>query len=300
MNLKEYVDNLACHKVYPGDKEVLNKLTHFECGDSKNLRTNTSDKSVPEKMLERFKDYLLSEQGSNKFHDLYYIIENDNIIFLFFSLQTSQLFDTDYIHPEDVGKLCEIISNSKGNNEYTEGTVDLELFKSMLTSYGYEYYAKDDEAVNRAFGILIKVIEAKKSDRQHNLFANSTYPCVELVNFCKNTKANQVWHEAGYMPNLGASLFWIKILPIIESVSATVGCTYVSLFAADEDLGGKEKLISYYNQVLFFQATEKLCAVKPYYDWNCIFLWQEIRELTKRKELFIKEYLIDTNSEDDV
>lgn len=300
MNLKEYVDKLVCRKVYPGDQEALNKLTGFECGDLKSLRTSTSDKSVPEKMLDRFKGYLLSERGANDFHDLYYIIENKNTIYLFFSLQTSQLFDTDYIHPEDVGKLCIIIRESKGNDEYTKDTVDLELFKSMLTSYGFEYYAKDDEAVIRAFGVLRKVIEAKKSDRQLNLFANSTYPCVELVNFCKNIKADQEWHDAGFMPNLGASLFWIKILPIIERVSETVGCTYVSLFAADEDLGGKEKLISYYNQVLFFQATEKLCAVKPYYDWNCIFLWQEIRELTKRKEMFITKYLIDTNSEDDV
>lgn len=297
MNLKEYVDNLACHKVYPGDKEVLNKLTHFECGDSKNLRTNTSDKSVPEKMLDRFKDYL---SESKRYHDLYYIIENKSTIFLFFSLQTSQLFDADYILPEDVGKLCMLTYGSKGEDEFTSGMVDLNVFKDMLGSYGYGHYAEDDVTVCRTFQVMKKIIEAKESDKQHNLFANSTYPCVELVNFCKNTIADQEWRDAGFMPNLGASLFWIKILPIIEQVSNSVGCTYVSLFAADEDLGGKEKLISYYNQVLFFQSTDKLCAVKPFYDWNCIFLWQEIRELTKRKELFIKEYLIDTNSEDDV
>lgn len=300
MNLIDFVNSLACEKACPGDKKILDKLQDFECGDFSNSRTTLSEESVSKKMLERFRMYLSDNSESSMCHDIYYVIGNSETIFLFFSLQASQVYNSGFIQPEDFGKLCSLKCQSNGNDEFTKDNVDLQLFQEMLKAYRLDKYVKDEGTLIETFLCLSSMVKAREKDKQNNVFANATFPCIELVNFCKNLKADKIWHELNYFPSMGASLFWLHIIPIIEKMRQSIGCTYVSLFAADESLDNKEKLISYYNQVLFFQNDENLSAVKPQYDWKCIFLCQKVRVLVEHKNSFIKNYLVDTNMEDDV
>ena len=104
------------------------------------------------------------------------------------------------------------------------------------------------------------------------------------------------------MPAMGATLFWYMILPIIEQVSDLIGCTYVSLFAADVDSDDQEqrgKLLAYYQNALSFENRQDLGILKPSYDWKCVFLCQEIQVLSSKKENFEALYLSGV-SEDDV
>lgn len=300
MNLIDYVKSLSCHQVYPGDKEIKDKLQDFECGDSSNSRTSSSQEAVSKQMLKRFSNYLSGESKSNLCHDLYYVIESSETVFLFFSLQASQVYNSSFIQPEDLGKLCSLINESEGKDEFTQGTVDLTTFEAMLKAYNLDQYVKDNDTLNKTFLLLSDIVKAREKDRQNNVFANATFPCIEMVNFCKNYKADKIWHNLNFIPSMGASLFWLHIIPIIENVCKLIGCTYVSLYAADESQNGIEKLISYYRQILCFQLIEELSAVKPQYDWECIFLCQKVHVLVERKESFIKEYLVETNREDDV
>lgn len=299
MNLIEFVNSLSCEKVYPGDERVLNKLDSFQCGDNFNPRTTTLGKSVSEKMLKRFKDYLNSKPDSNVIHDLYYIVEDAKNIFIFFSLQASQVFDPGSINPGDLGKLFSLKNQSMGNDDFSKDSVDQSVFKNFLENYGLSQYGKNDEAVANTICYLSMIAKIRENVNQNSVFALQTYPCVEMVNFCKNKAADDGWHKLNVIPNMGATLFWLKIIPIIEHVCETIGCTYVSLFAADESIE-KEKLISYYNQVLFFQKDEKIKAVKPQYDWECMFLCQKVRVLVEQKESFIKNYLVGTDEDNDV
>lgn len=153
-----------------------------------------------------------------------------------------------------------------------------------------------------SYSFLIKVIECKTLDEQNSIYVDRIIPSVEVVNFCKNLNADTKWHKSGFMLAMGATLFWYMILPIIEQVSDLIVCTYVSLFAADVDSDDQEqrgKLLAYYQNALSFENRQDLGILKPSYDWECVFLCQEIQVLSSKKENFEALYLSGV-SEDDV
>lgn len=297
--LKEYIESLECVKVRRGDKSLQNALERFNCGDPKDPRS-----CVAYNMVDRFKKYISDETSS--FHDLYYIIRekgNEDII-LFFSLQASQIFSTKIISPEDISELKNVYEAANVDDTGYGGVPDSDSIKAQMEMFEElkRYKEKNPKDFDDFLQLLVQMMECKAQDKQNNLYVERIIPSVEMVNFCKNSDADRKWHENGFMPAMGATLFWYKILPIIENVGKLIGCTYVSLFAADVDLDDSDKrnnLLAYYQNALWFESKPDLCVLKPSYDWTCVFLCQEIAVLSAHKDEFEKIYLSGV-SEDDV
>lgn len=297
--LKQYIDKLECIKVKSGDKSIQDALEKFDCGDPKNLRS-----CVAYGMLDRFKKYISDDSSS--FHDLYYVIreKDSEEIMLFFSLQASQIFSTEIILPEDVSELKDVYNAATIDDTGYGNLPDPEVIKAQMEMYDNlkSYQDKNAKDFGNFMQLLVKLIECKTQDEQNNIYVDRIIPSIEMVNFCKNNNADKKWHEMGFIPAMGATLFWYKILPIIENVSDTIGCTYVSIFAADVSSGDSDerrKLLAYYQNALSFESKQELCVLKPSYDWECIFLCQEINVLSSKKESFEALYLSNV-SEDDV
>lgn len=287
MNLRDYVDGLECRRVYPGDEDILNNLQDFKCGDPKDFRT-----VVSESMLDRLKQYIKGEAEEKGLHDIYYVIMDKSVVLFFFSLQTGIVYTPGQIAPSDIGKLCCFAAESMGSEEYNKGNLDVEIFKTYLQSFDCTKYVGDSDKMAAVCEKIVDIMNDSEFGDQNTIFVEATYPCVELVNFCKNLEANEIWEDNNFLPAVGATLFWLKILPIIEMVSDKVGCKYVSLFAADKsEPGDNEKLVSYYGNALKFERPEKLNTIKPKYDWKCVFLCQEIKVLSDYKKQFIRDYL---------
>ena len=301
--MEEFIKNLECKKVEPGDTSILEVLDRFNCGN-----TDSPYHCVSSGMLERFKQYVL---GKNKnIADIYYIVWDHVDVFLFFSLQASLVFSASIIKPENIEKIKVSYRWASENNNEFQFTPDVNIFKEQLNiisdimggSSGIDGCTEDYEKTLKVISDIENIMECKKHDIQSNIYVERCIPSIEMVNFCKNHGLREKWNSANISTPIGATLFWFKILPIIEEVSEKVGCTYVSLFAADVSTGKtdeKSNLLSYYEHALMFVKDENLNALKPRYDWECIFLCQKISELCKKGESFKKNFLSGF-TEDDV
>lgn len=305
--LKEYIDKLECIKIERGDQSIQKALDSFNCGDLNDPRSKVS-----QGMVSRFKDYISEDSSQFKAHDVYYIIKEkgcDEII-LFFSLQASQIFSTGGIFPEDTIYLKQVYNIADTDASGYDAPPAPDVFAAQLESYPdlieefphlKAYLSKTQEEIAKLLVSLSRRKECKAKDEQKSVYVDLIIPSIEMVNFCKNYNADLKWHSIS-SSNLGAAMFWLMILPIIEEISGKIGCTYVSLFAADVSEENSDKmhiLLSYYESALSFEKKDDLCVLKPYYDWECVFLCQEIKVLSKRKDAFIAAYLSET-SEDDV
>lgn len=290
MTFYEFVLNLECRRVHQGEEKLLNQLQDFACGDRDDFRT-----AVSEQMLDRLKRYIIDEVDKIDFHDLYYVVLYKSTVLAFFSLQTGQVFNKDRLNPQDVAKLNFLADKSQND----VGDVDPQTFQAMVQDGDFDFDSQDDMAVAYVLARLQEINKLQKEEKQRHLYVTSTYPCIELVNFCKNYEADEIWKSYGAKSTVGAAIFWMKIVPIIENVCEIIGCEYVSLFAADKSTPGeKEKLVAYYSGVLGFQQPENLNAIKPRYDWECVFLCQKIKNLIEGKNRFIS--LCFDVSDDDV
>lgn len=299
--LKQYIDELECIKIKRGDKSIQSALEKFNCGDPNDPRSCVSCK-----MVERFKKYILEDTSYPKTHDMYYVIreKNSDEIMLFFSLQASQIFLTQVISPEDISELKWAYNAANIDDTGYDRPLDPDNLKGQLGVFDNleSYKNKNENEFADFMSQLAKLIECKKQDVQNNIYVDRIIPSIEMVNFCKNKNADKKWRDLGFLPALGATLFWYKVLPIIEKISDTIGCTYVSIFAADvysRDSDKRQNLLAYYQSALSFESKQELCVLKPHYDWECIFLCQEIGVLSSKKENFESLYL-SAVSEDDV
>ncbi len=256
-------------------------------------------------MLDRLKEYLQSDTKTPKPHDLFYVVHDDSDVFLFFSLQASLVVSLQKASPEDLSQLkCAYHYAKESDVTGYKDRPDIDIFKAEMQMFpGLEKYdSLSDEETMSLIDMIAKIISCKQLDMQNNIYVDRIIPSIELVNFCKNHNAEKKWCEIGFKPALGATLFWYKIMPIIKSVSELIGCVYVAIFAADvseEKTDEKRNLIQYYKHALYFERDPDLCAVKPYYDWRCVFLCQEIKTLVQKAEQFKQLYLSEP-TEDDV
>lgn len=122
-----------------------------------------------------------------------------------------------------------------------------------------------------------------------NIFrVGQTFSGVEMTHFCTDDNEKSVWKEYGFNYPLGEVMFWTKIVPIITGIQDSIGCQYVFLFAADESPDGD--LTNYYNVELKFQKLQDVGTSKPYYDFCCEFMSQEINELRNNQEAFLNRF----------
>lgn len=293
---EEFINNLVCKKVEPGDTSVLEDLSNFNCGAIDDAFYHVSNN-----MLDRFKNYILNAPDSEDITDIYYIVRDDDDIYLFFSLQASSVFYPGTIKPEDFSHLQAVYELSKDNNNEFTSVPDYENFTVTLKSFGISYDRYDSIDIKDVHTVG-RIIQCKNHDKQNNIYVDRSVPCVEMVNFCKNHGLKEKWNSKGIKTSIGATLFWYKILPIIEKVHNIIGCEYFYLFAANvssDETDGKNKLISYYENALMLNSYENINVIKPQYDWECVFLCQKISVLCDNREEFKRTFLSGL-SEDDV
>ena len=115
-----------------------------------------------------------------------------------------------------------------------------------------------------------------------------TFSAIELVHFCANDGAEDLWSSMACPQPLGTVVFWHFIVPLIEDVRQKVGCQYLFLFAAD--FSKSEKLIHYYADQLNFEIPTDLATAKPIYDFSCKFMCQEVKSLEPAREAFFNNF----------
>ena len=119
----------------------------------------------------------------------------------------------------------------------------------------------------------------------------STHPSIELVPFCTNDAMKSKWKEYHLGHTMGETLFWKFIAPKFFAVQELAGCEYVFLFAADLSEDGS--LVNYYDVSLKFQKRLDVGTNKPFYDFCCEFMCQEVNKMKKNRELFFENFNID-------
>lgn len=244
-------------------EELLNsfqciRLKDYNCSNIDNF-FNKRNKSISD----TFKGDGLNED--KKGENAYYVITKDNKIALFFSIKCGSLFDTP-------------ISNII--NELTENKkIDKNYVKKI---------------------IKIIELEIKKEKNKNIKKVSNTYSAIELVHFCSNDNFKGEWknikkdYDIIDKNTMGKIFFWYHMVPKIKEINDIIGSKYAYLFAADSS--NDETLIRYYED-LNFKRDDKVSTIKPYYDFSCIFMYQEISELIKNREDYLNRFNEDERSE---
>ena len=115
-----------------------------------------------------------------------------------------------------------------------------------------------------------------------------TFSAVELAHFCTNDNAQREWKSFSIKHPLGEVMFWNFIVPKIYEIQKNIGCQYLYLFAADNSKN--RTLINYYTSSLKFKQTDEISTIKPLYDFNCEFMYQEIESLYQKKEDYFNHF----------
>lgn len=284
---KEILDNLICERLSANNiNEVLIKSFVSKRGAS---------------LVNYFQKLGVREEREGK--TAYYIIKTkQNEVLMFFSMKCGVLFepllDEDEVKQDFQRLIILLQAIENANGEVPE----LDEANGILTKYqvGDRISAEDfNILLERAKGkknFLGQLVGDKARESNDNIArVMSTHSGVELVHFCTNDNMKSKWNEYNLGHTMGETLFWKFIAPKFFAVQELVGCEYAFLFAAD--LSEDESLVNYYDVSLKFKKRLDVGTNKPFYDFCCDFMCQEVSEMKRNRELFFENFNID---EDDI
>lgn len=287
--------------------EQKNLLDSFRCERlSANAVNEELIKSFTSKrgssLVSYFKSFGLQEDAVGK--TTYYVIKNaENEVMMFFSLKCGALFDP-LLDENEVKQdfqrlliLLQAIENANGNNEETEEAV------AILTKYqvGDRISIEDFTSLvlrkaSRKKEFLKQLFGDKEREQNDKIFrVQSTHPGIELVHFCTNDNMKEKWKTYNLGHPMGETLYWMFIAPKFFEVQEIVGCEFAFLFAADLSEDGS--LVNYYDVSLKFQKRQDVGTNKPFYDFCCEFMCQEVNEMKKKREEFFENFNFDAEDE---
>lgn len=245
-------------KITSNQLELLNS---FECIRVKDLNDTTIIDNFSNERNSGIADILKNNAliDDEAGETAYYIIKYKNQIALFFSIKCGLLFDKSI---EDA--ITELV-----NSENDENKIEQLLKK------------------------LMKISDIKKETNKNIKRVSETYSGIELVHLCSNDNFKSEWKSIASKYNIRKEntmakvFFWYYIVQKIIELNNIIGSKYLYLFAADstED----HSLVNYYNDLLFEQ-NDKVSTMKPYYDFSCIFMCQEIATLKESREHFFNNF----------
>ncbi len=275
----EILKSLSCHRLSKNDEH--RDLVHsFENTRNPNLIDGLRKTAWSE-----------DEEGSTAY---YLIKDKAGFPLFFFSLKCGALYqhlDEDQIKERkkayDLAK--RIISNPQNKEEEEMAAIVLEQFRAGRDISDEEIKRFLKEKTYKKLNILNFILGDKSRDpNKHIIRVSNTHSGIELVHFCSNELARSIWRGYNMPQSIGKIVFWRYIVPIIQSVREAVGCKYLFLFAADSTEDGT--LINYYNVELKLNRPSDIGTSKPIYDLNCVFMCQEITELLKYREEFMRNF----------
>lgn len=226
-----------------------------------------------------------------------YIIKNpDGLPCMFFALKSGALFqpfNKNHLESEltDAKKMLELMLNTPDDDEKRQRVIE-----SLRRS--------EKDGVDHIVAAVVDIAHDKKTTLQRalSMFENdqlregnrpilrvqNTYPGVELTHFCTDDNTKKCWSSYGFRYPLGEVMFWVKIVPIITRIQSSIGCQFAFLFAADETPDGV--LTNYYKVELKFVKLANVGTSKPFYDFCCEFMSQEISDLKAAQEAFFNNF----------
>jgi hypothetical protein len=299
-------------------KEQSELLNRFQC---ERLSANESNKELLDSFTSHRGSSLVAyfqTQGWDEDQNgvtAYYVVKNEeNDILMFFSLKCGALFEPLMDEAEvkqDVQRLLvllQAIENEQGDNKDIEvdkvavnmiaaGTLATSIERHQVGNRRICAYINLllQSKVEKKKKFLIPLFGDKEQEKNENIIrVQKNYPAVELVHFCTNDNMREKWQTYGFGHSMGETLFWKFITPKFFAVQEIVGCEYVFLFAAD--LSEDSSLVNYYDVSLKFQQRQDVGTNKPFYDFCCDFMCQEVNEMKCNRKLFFDNFNV---NEDD-
>lgn len=216
----------------------------------------------------------------------YVILNKNNDILLFFSIRCGELFEKiDHqkmilSHNALVGvhTLKNATKLSKDEHDRALQAITNAL-NAGLSYEDFRYYAKKKHTY---------IGDVSKEPSKEISRVSVVYSGVELKFFGNNDNARNFWESLNLPRKMGETLFWYFIVPILEQLREIVGCQYLYLFAADREADGH--LVNYYRTALHINAPAKLSSNKPFFDYNSVFLYQDIGCLSKHRLQFLRTF----------
>lgn len=171
----------------------------------------------------------------------------------------------------------------------------------------YESEPIDKEKLRRIIDdrIELKLAAREDPEKSENSLnvrqVSETFPGIVLTHFCRN--ADYSFLETLAFP-IGFYVFWEIVVKEVLHIASLLGCQYLYLFAADntkqtpsgvtvmypEDWDDDEpeaipvyKLVDYYKNELKFEDVQDVTILKPYYDFSCFSLIQQIDLLSEHR-----------------
>ena len=288
-------------------KEQNELLDSFKCerfstdaANAEMIKSFTSERGAS--LVSYFMNFGMKEdiQGTTT----YYIIKDaQNEIMMFFSLKCGSLFEP--LLDEDEVKhdfqrlfiILQAIENANGDSREKEEAM------AILTKYqvgdrisveAFSKYLHEKKSNKKTF--LNQLLADREREQNDKIFrVQNTHSGVELVHFCTNDNLREKWNTYKLGHPMGETLFWKFIAPKFFDVQEIVGCEYAFLFAADLSEDGS--LVNYYDVSLKFQKRQDVGTNKPFYDFCCEFMCQEINEMRHKQKEFFGNFNIDAEDE---
>ena len=239
-------------------------------------------------------------EGSTAF----YIIRNkNNDVLMFFSLKCGELFEPLFDETEiEAGYeeyllVIQALNNVESDEEAKNNAINkikrLSHDKGISIPNALNLILRETKRKQKILSYLSKEKEAEENEKVSRV--NKTYPGIELVHFCTNDNAKDVWKSYGLNHPLGEVIFWKKIVPKFFETQNIVGCEYAFLFAAD--LSEDRTLINYYDVSLKFRTDVEVGTNKPFYDFTCAFMCQKLSDMKENQKAYFENFNIDESDE---
>lgn len=291
--------------------EILEK---FSC---ERLHSNSRNLSLIKKFYSErgsgLVDYL-NENGPREDasgETAFYLIKNANgQPCLFFALKCGALFepfDQQKIETQiqQAKNILEMLSNPNADEEKRrELFAELESIRQQGNMTVDQVITAVVERANSQKTTYQNALKMLENDRIREgkrpiLRVGKTYSGVEITHFCTDDNVvgemKENWKNEGFRYPIGQTLFWYKIVPIICKLQESAGCQFAFLFAADKTPDGT--LTTYYNVALKFEKLQNVGTSKPFYDFCCEFMSQEVNNLKAGREFFLDNFNPDADDE---
>lgn len=287
-------------KITEEQKKILDELACERLRDNPNSSTliQNFENEKGALIVDYLKQYGLKEdlEGSTAF----YIVRNkSNDVLMFFSLKCGELFEPLFDEAEIeagyeehlliIQALHNVESDEEAKTRAIEKIKEVSEAKGISMQTALNLILRETKTKQRMLKVLSREKEAEENDKVARV--SKTYPGIELVHFCTNDNAKDIWKTYGLGHSMGEVIFWEKIVPKFFEVQNIVGCEYAFLFAAD--LSEDRTLINYYDVSLKFEIDVEVGTNKPFYDFTCAFMCQKLSAMKQNREKYFNDFNID-------
>ena len=248
------------------DPGNLAKAASFKCRHNANLAESLSGAAWRE-----------DQEGRPT---VYYVVKSPRgTIALYFSLKCGVLFDPNYVRD-----VVDRFERSRERMDALEGGRTVSGAEREAIRSGYRVMPRYMRSRIRREFIHAKnekqtiLADAERDPNTKLIRVDEAFPAIELVHFVANDNARAEWKSYNMGHSMGACLFWYFVVPKMMEINNMIGCEYAYLFAADSSPDGN--LMNYYETALHFRRMEHIGAIKPQYDFLCVFMGARLSRLT--------------------